>query len=668
MSEEQGTTKPSGQAPPLPALARQAPGVKDAGQARESALGTGDLIGGKFLVSRVLGSSDGATNYLCRDQSRDRDVVLKLIPAKQMRPEQQQRLAEDVKLSAKLGSHRNLTSVYGMGQTPEGQIFVVQEFVDGASLSRLIAERRERKQKLSMRDVFTVLAHLAYVLEVVHKHMAHGVLTPYNVYVTSKGSIKLTNLAFGHAASLMLHEQGKGAYHDSIYIAPELARDPHALTPRADIYSLAMIAIELLKPDGLPADRQLASRAVSAVMAEYPPRLTQMLLTALDIDPDKRPTLVEFLQIFEDTARAMGATLGHPPTPDELPIEPAVAPESLAQMAAAQKAAKAKAPAEDEDDIFNIPLQSPDRSTSFGVVSDQSGQEARYLVQKDGLDYGPFTVDQVLEQLRKDEIDERTQVLDRFTQDRVALIEVPDFTEAVKAYIPEREERRRREAAARAELQRKVKKGGLTVFYIGIVAGLFVLAGMIYVVVNQPDPEPLPMDKAFASLDFKLLPPPKDFQTVAVDSSLMKSIFDPKASEEEIANKLKALKKKRRAQGSGSGKAGGAEDENVTEIDMSAGAKDGRILSDGEINEIIMVNFGSLRRCIVKELGSNPGFKRITIQFFVRPSGTTGGVKVLEANLADKEVGRCVIDRFRQMKFPAHSGFNKGVTFPIQVQ
>lgn len=669
MSQEQDA--PDSKAiPPIPAIAKQAPGVKDAKQAPEGpTLQTGDIIGGKFLVNRYLGSSDGATSYLCRDQTRDREVVIKLIPANLMTPAQQQGLGEAVKLSAKLGTHRNLTGTYGMGKAPDGQTFVAQEFVDGYSLSRLVATRREKRLRLGMRDVFTVIAHLCHVLEVVHKHMAHGVLTPYNVYVNRKGVLKLTNLAFGHAAAMMLHPEGKGPYHDSIYVAPEVSRNPATLSPASDIYSLAMLAIELLKAEGLPADRDMARRAISSVMAEYPTRLTQLLFSALDQDPAKRPALLEFYQIFEETARAQGATLGHPPTEAELPIEPAVAPETNAQVAAANQAAN---PTEEEEDLFNIPeLQNAaDRSSSFGVFRDsEEEEEGQYLVQKNGLDYGPFTVEQVLAQLRTDEINENTQVLHRLTQERVALIDAPDFAAAVKEYIPIREERRRKEAAARAELQRKVKKGGLAIFYVGIVAGLFVLAGMIYVLVNQPDPEALPMDKAFASLDFKLLPPPKEFKTVAVDSSLMKSIFDPKASDEEIASKLKSLKKKRRPsnKGAGSGKPGDDE-ENVTEIDMSAGSKDGRILSDGEINEVIMGNFGSLRRCIVKELQSNSNFKKITVQFFIRPSGTTGGVKVQESNYSGKEVGRCLIGQFRQMKFPMHSGFNRGVTFPIQVQ
>ena len=59
---------------------------------------------------------------------------------------------------------------------------------------------------------------------------------------------------------------------------------------------------------------------------------------------------------------------------------------------------------------------------------------------------------------------------------------------------------------------------------------------------------------------------------------------------------------------------------------------------------------------------------RHAVQFFIRPSGTTGGVKIKEGKYASKPVGQCLVSRFRSMKFPSHGGFNKGVTFPLLVQ
>jgi len=80
---------------------------------------------------------------------------------------------------------------------------------------------------------------------------------------------------------------------------------------------------------------------------------------------------------------------------------------------------------------------------------------------------------------------------------------------------------------------------------LAVAVGVVVLGFMIWQYSTLPDPEPLPMENAFASMDYEFLPPPKDFQTIAVDKDLMASIFNPEASEEEIARKIKRRSKKR---------------------------------------------------------------------------------------------------------------------------
>lgn len=662
-SPDQSDPHPPALDPNAPAMARQAPGVRGAHQIPVDGvtLHTGDVIGGKFEVSRYLGSSDGAVSYLCRDAKRDRDCVVKVIDLAHMHKACQELLAKEVPAAARM-QMPGLSGLFGMGQVDARHVFVAMEFINGGSLARIIAQRREHGHRLSLRDVFTVIAHLANVLGVVHSNqMIHGVITPYNIMITRHGEFKLSNLAFGRATAAALVAQQKGPFVDSIYVAPELGAEPLSNRTASDVYSVAMIAVELLSERGLPNNRQDAKSAVSAALSGYPPRLTQLLLRALDNDPVQRPESVsEIVTVLHDIARERQIKLGHPPAEGELPILPAVSPEKVEDKG--------------DDDLFDIPDlangSSSSGSFSQGIVFDDEEEEGRYLVQKGGLDYGPFTYDQVIEQLYQDEIDEGTQVLDRITQNRVRLEDVEEFAQDVAEYIPKREERLRRQAAQRAELQRKVKKGGVAVFVVGIVAGLIVLSGMLYVVFTQPDPEPLPMDRAFASLDFKLLPPPKDFTTVAVDKGVMQSIFNPEASEEEIARQIKKIRKKRKrgTKKASTKKGANPDDENVTEVDMSTDSSGGKILSDEEVNEVILAQWGSLRRCVMKEFRGNPGFKGVTVKFFIRPSGTTGGVKIKEAKYADKAVGSCLVSRFRSMRFPKHSGFNKGVVFPLRVQ
>lgn len=640
------------------AIARQAPGVLGANQAPEqSTLKTGDVLSGAFTVERYLGSSPGAVSYYCRDQRKDREVVVKLLELGAMPQEDVDQFGRIVRQAGGV-KHRNLVRILGLGQSDEGAPFVVMEFVDGPSLSRLLARRREARSPLAIRDVFTIIAHLCDVLSSLHPTLTHGVLTPYNMHVNRSGTLKVSNLVFGSTVAALLSVRGQGPYRDSIYIAPELVRDPTALTPAADIYSLGMLAVELLSPRGLPADRNAARGAVSGVLAAHPPQLTQLVLSMLASEPDQRPQdLMQIRDIFEEVAAAKGARLGEPPGPEDLPIEPA--------------ATRLSEQPEDEDELFELAGMLSSRD-ELNLTSEFAIKSGGFFVQRDGLDYGPYSREEVLKQLYADDIHEGTSILDRDTQARLPLGEHEAFKQAVEAYIPKREERRAREAAARAELQRKVKKGGWTLLAVSCVIGGIVLVGMVGYLISLPKPLPLPEDKLYASLDYKLLPPPKEFETVAVDAAMLQSIFDPKAGEEEIAKKLKKLRKRRKPSGkrpaSTSKSGSGGDDENVTVVSMGGSDGPEHILTDEEVQEVILSKFGSLRQCVMQELKVNRGFKGVTVKFFVRPSGTTGGVKILESAYASKPVGECLVERFRVMKFPRHTGFNRGVKFPLRVQ
>jgi serine/threonine protein kinase len=637
--------------PPRQAVAKKAPGVRDAREAPSSdvSLKTGDVVGGVFEVDRLLGSSGGGVSYLCTNRKTQEQVVIKVLAVANPGEELSAEARETVKKASKV-RQSNLTKILGMGQTGDGQIFVAMEYVRGSTVSRVLAQRREKGEGVTMRDAFTILAHTCDALEAAHERLAHGVLTPYNIYLSHKGIVKVGNLAFGRiAAKYLLDEQEAGPFIDSIYVAPEATNDPDNITPSSDLFSLGMIAAELLGDRGLPSERRRAQRAALDGLNDCPPSLVNLIASCIDSNAENRPESVRvFRDTFESAAREYGETLGGQAPEGHLPIEPAVEDDEATT-------------GDDEDDIFDI----PELSAEFGEVEDEG--EQRYLVQKDGLDYGPFTHQQVLDQLYEDDIDEFTLVLDRVTQDRLPLGEMDAFETEVEEYIPVREERRRQEAERRAELERKVKKGAGVGLIAAVILGAFALVGMTVYYLSLPDPEELPVETAFVSLDFKFLPPPKEFQTVSADKELLSSIFNPEASQEEIERKVrKSVRRSKKRANSG----GNDEQQNAAAtVDMADGSGSGKVLTDYEINQKIMSNFGSLRSCIMRELKSNRSFKGVTVQFFIRPSGTTGGVKIRESQYANKPVGRCIVQQFRSMKFPEHGAIsNKGVTFPLRVQ
>lgn len=641
--------------PPSPAVAKRPPGVRDATQAPGAAtsLKTGDVVGGQFRVERLLGSSGGGVSYLCTQTRDDSQVTIKVFSATSPGDVFKEKAREQVKLASQI-RHPNLTDILGMGETSQGQIFVAMEYVRGSTVSRVLAQRRQEGQATSMRDAFTIMAHVCEGLGAAHEKLAHGVLTPYNIYLSHRGRVKVGNLAFGKLAAQYLLEQDEaGPFVDSIYVAPEVTNQPEACTAASDLFSLGMIAAELLSVNGLPDDRRRAQRAALDGLDNCPPSLINLIASCLDSYPANRPESVrEFRDEFERAARESGAPLSGPAGPRDLPIESAVQEDCEEPTV--------------DDDLFDLP------DIDLGFDASDAGGEERYLVQKSGLDYGPFTHQQVLDQLYADDIDEFSLVLDRVSQSRQPLGEVEGFEELVAEYLPIRAERRRQEAERRAEIERKVKKGAGVGLVVAVVAGAIALIGMTIYYFSLPEPEPLPVEEAFVSLDFKFLPPPKEFQTVAADKDLLASIFNPEASEEEIERKVRRRARRSKQQRSGSTKAANEPVEGVgttATVDMAGGSGSSRVLTDFEINQKIMANFGALRDCIIKEVRTNTSFKGVTVQFFIRPSGTVGGVKIRESRYANKAVGRCIVREFRSLKFPEHGAIsNKGVTFPLRVQ
>lgn len=622
-----------------------APGVRSAHEAPDGAtLNTGDLVGGRFVIVRYLGSSGGGVSYLSEDTSLGGEVVIKVLAMEAPDNVTFGQMAETVRLASAI-EHRNLTKIIGMGRVDDGRAFVAMEFVKGATMSAILAKRRKEGVGLSVRDTFTVLAHVCDALEAVHAHMHHGVLTPYNIYIDPRGAVHVGNLAFGKIAAEFLAKSGRGPFRDSIYVAPEAEHSAELMNDAADIYSLGMIAAEMLSPSGLPNDRDEAKADAIMMLSSYPSVLSKLISNCIGENIAARPRSAKsFRDQFYAAVREMNIDVTGPPVEGGLHVETAI-----------QEASQ-------EEDLFDIP-----ELAGLGPETGSS-EDDRYLVQKGGLDYGPFAHELVLQQLYADDIDENTLVLDRITQERVPLAEMKVFAKEVAEYIPKREERRRLEAQARAEFERKVKKSGWTGVAIACVVGLVMLAGQIYYLATRPDPVGFPISEAFAEVDYRFLPPPKDFTAVSVEKGLLDQIFNPQASEEEIASVIKKrASTRRKAKAKAPKSAGAAANGEVQEVDFSATGGSTHTLTDDEVNDVILANFGGLRSCILTELKSNPRFRGVTVRFFIRPTGTTGGVTV-PGEYGGTTVGDCLTSRFRSMKFPEHGGFNRGVSYPLTVQ
>jgi serine/threonine-protein kinase len=140
--------------------------------------------------------------------------------------------------------HENIVSVLDLSRLPDGRPYIVMEYLEGAALSTLIAERGALPLGALTRALGEVLDALAAAHE---KGIVHRDLKPDNIFITRGGRAKV--LDFGIAKlkpellSMEAHTSTGALLGTPHYMSPEQAQGRPA-EPRSDLYSVGVILFE----------------------------------------------------------------------------------------------------------------------------------------------------------------------------------------------------------------------------------------------------------------------------------------------------------------------------------------------------------------------------------------------------------------------------------------
>ena len=204
---------------------------------------------GQYLIERSLGQGGMGTVFLARDVTLDRLVAIKVIsPEVGTGPALRQRFAQEARTVARL-RHPNIVAVYAASEAG-GLLYFVMEYVPGESLR----ERMTRQAVFSVDDAIPVLRDLALALDYAHSNgIVHRDVKPENVLLDGEtGRAMLTDFGVARALADPGNLTGGGFILGSPrYMSPEQAAGDENLDGRSDLYSLGLIAYELLT--GAPA-------------------------------------------------------------------------------------------------------------------------------------------------------------------------------------------------------------------------------------------------------------------------------------------------------------------------------------------------------------------------------------------------------------------------------
>ncbi len=262
----------------------------------------------QYQIESLIGRGGMGAVYKGRQASLKRAVAIKLLPAEfSANAEFTSRFEREAQTLASL-NHQGIVAIFDFGQTHEGHLYFVMEFVDGTDLAHLLhAQRLEPDQALEITIQICEALHYAHSQGVVHRD-----IKPANVLINRDGRAKLAD--FGLARPLSAIHPQLTATHAVMgtpdYMAPEQwqGKADH----RADIYSLGVMLYEMLtgtRPQGAFDLPSFKSRADA--------RIDEVVIKAMRQEPERRYQRVSELREAVDRIRTT-----RPPQPAAVPRQP----------------------------------------------------------------------------------------------------------------------------------------------------------------------------------------------------------------------------------------------------------------------------------------------------------------------------------------------------------
>lgn len=286
-------------------------------EARDPFIGR-QILNGQFEILQKIGSGGMGSVYKALQPAMNRLVAVKILhPKLTSRKDLASRFSREARAMSHL-THPNTARVLMYGELEDGSLYIVMEFLEGKNLNQLV----RKGGPLPVERAIRILTKCCGALDEAHRAgIIHRDLKPENIFITTQGGIedfpKL--LDFGLAkvteremrpGSVILTQEGM-VFGTPEFMSPEQAQGK-TLTPASDIYSLAVIAYEVLTGK-LPFEAKVPMEYIQLhVTAQpipldervaemrFPPGLWATIAKALAKRPDERyATAGEFAAALE---------------------------------------------------------------------------------------------------------------------------------------------------------------------------------------------------------------------------------------------------------------------------------------------------------------------------------------------------------------------------------
>lgn len=252
---------------------------------------------GNYTLEEQIGQGGMGVVYRARHSMLRRPAAVKMLKASTLSPSAIERFEAEVNITSELSSPHTV-QVYDYGRTEDGQLYYVMEYLDGLSLSELIADYGPMPEARIIHILCQVCGSLA---EAHAKGLIHRDIKPENIALTvCAGAYDFAKvLDFGLVAVLgeIPSLEGAGKIMGTpCYMAPEAIQAPDQVDARTDIYAIGSVAYYCLT--GRPLFGELNPVEILHAQISECPQLPsercsrefhRLILSCLEKSPGDRP-------------------------------------------------------------------------------------------------------------------------------------------------------------------------------------------------------------------------------------------------------------------------------------------------------------------------------------------------------------------------------------------
>ncbi|HTL95618.1 MAG TPA: protein kinase [Gemmatimonadaceae bacterium] len=291
-----------------------------------------------YELDRELGRGGMGIVYRAKDRRLKRMVAIKVLPPELgFRGEIKSRFLREAETAAQL-SHPDIVPIYSVDER-EGLVFFVMACVDGDTLAKRLVEHGP----LPVDDARRILREVADALAYAHaRGVIHRDIKPDNILLGEDGRAMVTDFGIARAiqegADSRLTATGV-AIGTPAYMSPEQAAGDREIDGRSDLYSLGIVAYQMLAgqlPFQASSTAAMLMKHISErpapldqVRPDVPPDLSAAIMMLLEKEPANRfPSAAAFEAVMAGDMSQMPARTAQTTAP-----QPAWAPPSTTSQA-----------------------------------------------------------------------------------------------------------------------------------------------------------------------------------------------------------------------------------------------------------------------------------------------------------------------------------------------